>query len=147
MILQILIPTLQQPLNGLKITYHLRFQIYLTLKNREYLPIDNKRITLIHGSPRDLDEYIFRKMCRLISWLLSKRCSRSLSHTHTQFKKDYSLGTIMNPVQLASQEMRIRKPPLQLLIQFQEKLNWWEHVMISKSNWRYAKAHLPKNLV
>src|SRR3972149_9600733 len=73
------------------------FKYISTLKNREYLPIDNMRITLIHGSPRDVDEYIFPENVSSHFLAALKSDLLVLGHTHIQFKKDYSLGAIMNP--------------------------------------------------
>ncbi len=73
------------------------FKYNSTLKNREYLTIDKKRITLIHGSPRDVDEYIFPENVSAHFLAAVKSDVLVLGHTHIQFKKDYSLGTIMNP--------------------------------------------------
>jgi putative phosphoesterase len=73
------------------------FKYISTFKNREYLSIDNKRITLIHGSPRDVDEYIFPENASSHFLAMVKSDALVLGHTHIQFRKDCSLGIIMNP--------------------------------------------------
>ncbi len=67
------------------------------LKNIESIIIDEKRIVLVHGSPFDIDEYVYPE--KVIPELLSAANADILvlGHTHIQFKKEYPEGIIVNP--------------------------------------------------
>lgn len=67
------------------------------LKNIESITIDAKRIVLAHGSPYDIDEYVYPE--KVTPELLSAANSDILilGHTHIQFKKEYPEGIIVNP--------------------------------------------------
>ncbi len=67
------------------------------LKNRDSFLLDNKRTFLIHGSPRDVDEYVFPENASAHFLAMSKSEVLVLGHTHIQFKKESSLGVIVNP--------------------------------------------------
>lgn len=67
------------------------------LKNIEYINLQGIQITLVHGSPRDPDEYIYPKDAEP-DLLKADDCDiLVLGHTHVQFKKDYPEGIILNP--------------------------------------------------
>jgi putative phosphoesterase len=68
-----------------------------SLKNREHFTIDNIRFVAIHGSPRDVDEYVFPVNVSAYLLATAKADVLVLGHTHVQFKKEYSLGIILNP--------------------------------------------------
>ncbi len=68
-----------------------------SLKNRESISIDRKRIVLIHGSPRDVDEYVYPENVTPHFLALVKGDLLVLGHTHIQFKKVFSMGIILNP--------------------------------------------------
>lgn len=72
-------------------------QYFLELKNRESFSLNNKRIVLIHGSPRDVDEYVYPENASAHFLAATKADVLVLGHTHVQFKKDYSLGIVLNP--------------------------------------------------
>ncbi|MFZ2411908.1 MAG: YfcE family phosphodiesterase [Candidatus Methanoperedens sp.] len=67
------------------------------LKNIESITIDEKRIVLVHGSPYDIDEYVYPG--NVSPGLLSAANADILvlGHTHIQFKKEYPEGIIINP--------------------------------------------------
>jgi putative phosphoesterase len=67
------------------------------LKNIESITIDEKKIVLVHGSPFDIDEYIYPE--DVSPGLLSAANADILvlGHTHIQFKKEYREGIIVNP--------------------------------------------------
>ena len=67
------------------------------LKNREHILLEEKRIVLIHGSPRDVDEYIFPENVSAHFLASTKADVLVLGHTHVQSKKDYSMGIVLNP--------------------------------------------------
>jgi len=70
---------------------------FLELKNRESIFLNNKRIVLIHGSPRDINEYIYPENASAHFLASTEADILVLGHTHVQFKKDFSLGTVINP--------------------------------------------------
>ncbi len=76
---------------------HENLEYIMKLPNREHLIIDKKRIVLIHGSPRDFDEYIYPENVSAHFLAITKADILVLGHTHVQFKKDYTLGTVLNP--------------------------------------------------
>ena len=80
-----------------RILTHENLEYIRELPNRENLIIDKKRIVLIHGSPRDVDEYIYPENVSAHFLAVTKADILMLGHTHVQFKKDYSLGTVLNP--------------------------------------------------
>ena len=74
-----------------------KFKYFLSLKNLESLLINNTRAVLVHGSPRDVDEYVFPENASPY-FLAAADCDvLVLGHTHIQFKREYSSGTIVNP--------------------------------------------------
>lgn len=63
----------------------------------ESLSINTARAVLVHGSPRDVDEYVFPENASPY-FLAAADCDvLVLGHTHIQFKREYSSGTIVNP--------------------------------------------------
>jgi len=68
-----------------------------SLKSREHFTIDNIHFVAIHGSPRDVDEYIFPVNVSAHFLAVAKADVLVLGHTHVQFKKEYSLGIVLNP--------------------------------------------------
>ncbi len=80
-----------------RILTHENLEYIRKLPNRENLIIDKKRIVLIHGSPRDVDEYIYPENVSAHFLAVTKADILMLGHTHVQFKRDYSLGTVLNP--------------------------------------------------
>lgn len=70
---------------------------FMDLKNRESISLNNKQIVLIHGSPRDVDEYIYPENASAYLLATAKADVLVLGHTHVQFKKEFSLGTVINP--------------------------------------------------
>ncbi len=68
-----------------------------SLKNRESISIDRKRIVLIHGSPRDVDEYVYPENVTPHFLSVVNGDLLVLGHTHIQFKKVFSTGIILNP--------------------------------------------------
>ena len=67
------------------------------LKNVERIILQGKRIALVHGSPRDVDEYIYPDDAEP-GFLSAVNCHvLVLGHTHVQFKKEYPEGIIINP--------------------------------------------------
>ncbi|MDP3104110.1 MAG: YfcE family phosphodiesterase [Candidatus Methanoperedens sp.] len=68
-----------------------------SLKSREHFTIDNIHFVAIHGSLRDVDEYIFPVNVSAHFLAVAKADVLVLGHTHVQFKKEYSLGIVLNP--------------------------------------------------
>jgi putative phosphoesterase len=67
------------------------------LKNTESINVEGKRVVLVHGSPYDIDEYIYPEDA--VPGFLSavEGDILVLGHTHIQFKKEYPEGVIVNP--------------------------------------------------
>lgn len=67
------------------------------LKQIESMIEDSKRIVLVHGSPYDIDEYIYPDAA--VPELLEavEGDVLVLGHTHIQFKKEHAQGIIINP--------------------------------------------------
>jgi len=72
-------------------------QYFMGLKSRESFSLNKKRIVLIHGSPRDVDEYIYPENTSAHFLSSTKADVLVLGHTHVQFKKEFSLGMVINP--------------------------------------------------
>jgi putative phosphoesterase len=67
------------------------------LENVEHINVKGIRITLVHGSPKDPDEYIYPEDVES-DLLKADNCEiLILGHTHVQFKKEYPEGIILNP--------------------------------------------------
>ena len=67
------------------------------LENVEHIDLEGTRIALVHGSPRDFDEYIYPDDAEP-GFLSAVDCSvLVLGHTHVQFKREYPEGIIVNP--------------------------------------------------
>ncbi len=73
------------------------FDYILSLKNRELFTVENMHIVAIHGSPRDVDEYIYPVNVSAHFLAAAKADLLVLGHTHVQFKKEFSLGIVLNP--------------------------------------------------
>lgn len=67
------------------------------LKNIESITADAKRIVLVHGSPYDIDEYIYPEDAVPDFLSAVNGDILVLGHTHIQFKKEYPEGVIVNP--------------------------------------------------
>ncbi len=67
------------------------------LENVEHINLQDIRITLVHGSPKDPDEYIYPEDVES-DLLKAGDCDiLILGHTHVQFKKEHPEGIIVNP--------------------------------------------------
>lgn len=73
------------------------FDYLRSLKNREYFTLDKIHFVAIHGSPRDVDEYVFPVNVSAHFLAATKADVLVLGHTHVQFKKEYSMGIVLNP--------------------------------------------------
>ncbi len=80
-----------------KVISHDSFGYIARLKNTGSITVDKIRIFMVHGSPRDFDEYISPEdvMPEFISEVNADVLV--LGHTHVQFKKEYPSGIIVNP--------------------------------------------------
>lgn len=69
----------------------------LGLQDIESITLEGRRIVLVHGSPYDIDEYIYPEDA--VPELLSAVNGDVLvlGHTHVQFIKEYAEGIIVNP--------------------------------------------------
>ncbi len=67
------------------------------LRNIEAITIDGKRIVLVHGSPYDIDEYVYPENVSPDLLSAANADILVLGHTHIQFKKEYPEGIIINP--------------------------------------------------
>ena len=65
------------------------------LKDEEYISIGKKHMFIVHGSPRDFDEYVYPEDA--VPEFLSGCDILVLGHTHIQFIKEYPEGMIVNP--------------------------------------------------
>jgi putative phosphoesterase len=71
---------------------------YLTgLNNTEHFNLNGMEIVLVHGSPRNYDEYIFPEDAVPDFLNETNADILVLGHTHIQFKKEYPEGIIVNP--------------------------------------------------
>ncbi|MCZ7393390.1 MAG: metallophosphoesterase family protein [Candidatus Methanoperedens sp.] len=69
----------------------------LGLKNIESIVEDAKRIVMAHGSPYDIDEYVYPDDALPDFLHAVEGDVLVLGHTHIQFKKEYPEGIIVNP--------------------------------------------------
>ncbi|MCX9010986.1 MAG: metallophosphoesterase family protein [Candidatus Methanoperedens sp.] len=67
------------------------------LENVEHIDLEGTPIALVHGSPRDLDEYIYPDDAEPGFLSLVNSSVLVLGHTHVQFKREYPEGMIVNP--------------------------------------------------
>jgi len=67
------------------------------LRDIESLTIDGKRMMMVHGSPYDIDEYIYPENVSPDLLSAAKAEILILGHTHIQFMKEYPEGMIINP--------------------------------------------------
>ncbi len=67
------------------------------LKQTESITVNSKRIMMVHGSPYDIDEYVYPDAA--VPELLDavEGDILILGHTHVQFKKEFARGIIINP--------------------------------------------------
>jgi len=70
---------------------------FLGLKNIESIAIENQRIVMVHGSPYDIEEYIYPEHATPELLSAVKGDVLVLGHTHIQFKKEFPEGVIVNP--------------------------------------------------
>lgn len=57
--------------------------------------IIGRKIVIVHGSPRDFDEYVYPE--DVVPGFISDADILVLGHTHVQFMKEYPEGIIVNP--------------------------------------------------
>ncbi len=67
------------------------------LKQIESMIKNSKRIVMVHGSPYDIDEYIYPDDAAPELLDAVEGDILVLGHTHIQFKKEYAQGIIINP--------------------------------------------------
>ncbi len=67
------------------------------LKDIEAITVDDARIVIVHGSPKDLDRYVYPEDFEPGFLTMSDSDILVLGHTHIQFKKEYPEGIIINP--------------------------------------------------
>jgi putative phosphoesterase len=67
------------------------------LRDIESITIDGKRLMMVHGSPLDIDEYIYPEDASQGLLSIADANILVLGHTHIQFKKEYPEGLIINP--------------------------------------------------
>lgn len=67
------------------------------LRDFEAITIDENRIVMVHGSPHDIDEYIYPEDVSPDLLSAAKAEILILGHTHIQFMKEYPEGIIINP--------------------------------------------------
>lgn len=71
---------------------------YITgLRDFEAITIDGNRLVMVHGSPHDIDEYIYPEDASPELLSAAKAEILILGHTHIQFMKKYPEGIIVNP--------------------------------------------------
>jgi len=72
--------------------------VYISkLKDTEAISVDNTGIFLAHGSPNDLDEYVYPEDIEPGLLTMTSSDILVLGHTHIQFKKQFKEGIIVNP--------------------------------------------------
>ena len=67
------------------------------LKDIEAITVDDARIVIVHGSPKDLDKYVYPEDVEPGFLTMTDSDILVLGHTHIQFKKEYPEGIIINP--------------------------------------------------
>jgi putative phosphoesterase len=67
------------------------------LKDTEAISVDDTKIFLVHGSPNDLDEYVYPEDVESGLLTMTRSDILVLGHTHIQFKKQFKEGIIANP--------------------------------------------------
>ncbi len=67
------------------------------LKNIESITAQGRRIVLVHGSPIDIEEYVYPDAAVPELLEVIEGNVLVLGHTHIQFKKEYAQGIIINP--------------------------------------------------
>ena len=79
------------------VIYSDNFCYIQSLRNVEFVSPGGSRISIVHGSPTDFDEYIYPENANP-ELLSSLNCDvLVLGHTHVQFKKEYPSGIVINP--------------------------------------------------
>ncbi len=73
------------------------FRYISGLKDIEINQCGEVNIVILHGSPRDIDEYVYPEDVDPEFLLLTNADVLVLGHTHIQFKKEYPGGIIVNP--------------------------------------------------
>ena len=67
------------------------------LKDTEAISVDETEIFIVHGSPNDLDEYVYPENVEPGLLIMTRSNILVLGHTHIQFKKQFKEGIIINP--------------------------------------------------
>jgi putative phosphoesterase len=67
------------------------------LKDTEVISVDDSEIFMAHGSPNDLDEYVYPEDVEPGLLTMTGSDILVLGHTHIQFKKEFKEGIIVNP--------------------------------------------------
>jgi putative phosphoesterase len=67
------------------------------LKDTEVISVDDSEIFMAHGSPNDLDEYVYPEYVEPGLLTMTGSDILVLGHTHIQFKKEFKEGIIVNP--------------------------------------------------
>lgn len=67
------------------------------LKDIEYLVFDDTRVAMVHGSPRNFDEYIFPDYSNPGLLSMVEGDILVLGHTHVPFITEFDEGIIVNP--------------------------------------------------
>jgi len=67
------------------------------LKDTEAISVDDTGIFMAHGSPNDLDEYVYPEDVEPGLLTITSSDILVLGHTHIQFKKQFKEGIIVNP--------------------------------------------------
>jgi putative phosphoesterase len=67
------------------------------LKDTEVITIEDTKIVMVHGSPKDPDEYVYPEDVEPGFLSLADSDILVLGHTHIQFKKQFKEGIIVNP--------------------------------------------------
>ena len=67
------------------------------LKDIEAITVEDTRIVMVHGSPKDLDEYVYPYDVEPGFLTMVDADILVLGHSHIQFKREFPGGIIINP--------------------------------------------------
>ncbi len=115
------------------------------LKDEEFISIGKKRMLVVHGSPRDFDEYVYPE--DVVPEFLSGCDILVLGHTHIQFIKEYPGGMIVNPGSVGQPRDGNPGAAFAILDTGSGKIKLWRASYdIEKVIEDMLRAHLPEEL-
>ncbi|NJD53729.1 MAG: metallophosphoesterase family protein [Candidatus Methanoperedens sp.] len=67
------------------------------LKDVEAIRVEDTKIVIVHGSPKDFDEYVYPEDVEPEFLTITDSDKLVLGHTHVQFNMEFPGGTVINP--------------------------------------------------